>query len=476
MSNTFEEQLSPDQAGFRPGWSCCGQLLNLTQYIEDGNETTQITGAVLVDLTAAYDTVNHRILLLKLAKIIRNTNIVRIIQSLLGNRLFFVEMDGKKSRWHTQKNGLLQGSALAPMLFNIYTNDQPEFTDIKRFIYADDLRLATQSRSFETIEIELSDALEHLTEYNKRNCLNANPGKTHMCAFHLNNHQANRKLNIIWDKVRLNDDQYPVYLGVTLDRTLSFAEHVRKTELKVATRNNLLGKLANSNWGADPRTLRTTALALSYSTAEYCSAAWDRSCHAHKVNPEMSNSCRIITGTLRPTPLPILYRTKGIAPPHIRGETQAKVQKYIQENYVRHLIFGHSGIRRRLKSRKSFMTIDSLEHMESTNYRLQKWREWDPVTPNDAIQSLCKHLLSGKNLSRKDWVTLNRARSKVGKTGNNLLKWGFALTSECLCGNPYQTKEHILCDCELGPTCTDEDLAKTNDTALRWIQYWRNKI
>ena len=59
-----EEKLTPDQAGFRPGKSCCDQLLNLTQYIEDGFENKMITGAVLVDLTAVYDTVNHRILLL----------------------------------------------------------------------------------------------------------------------------------------------------------------------------------------------------------------------------------------------------------------------------------------------------------------------------------------------------------------------------------------------------------------------------
>ena len=67
-----EEQLSPDQAGFRAGRSCCSQVLNLTQYIEDGFELGKITGAVFVDLTAAYDTVNHRLLLLKLAKVIRN--------------------------------------------------------------------------------------------------------------------------------------------------------------------------------------------------------------------------------------------------------------------------------------------------------------------------------------------------------------------------------------------------------------------
>ena len=55
ISTTVEYQLSPDQAGFRPGKSCCGQVLNLTQFIEDGFEKKNITGAVFVDLSAAYD-------------------------------------------------------------------------------------------------------------------------------------------------------------------------------------------------------------------------------------------------------------------------------------------------------------------------------------------------------------------------------------------------------------------------------------
>jgi len=90
ISQSVEEQLTPDQAGFRPGRSCCDQLLNLTQFIEDGFETKQITGAVLVDLTAAYDTVNHRLLLNKVAKVVKNAKIFKIIQSLLSNRRFYV--------------------------------------------------------------------------------------------------------------------------------------------------------------------------------------------------------------------------------------------------------------------------------------------------------------------------------------------------------------------------------------------------
>ena len=168
-------------------------------------------------------------------------------------------MNGRKRRWRFQKNGLPQGSVLAPTLFNIYTNDQPEFIQTRQFIYADDLCLATHSTSFATIESRLADALQVLTEYYTRNSLNANPSKTQVCAFHSNDNQADTKLNIIWKCQTLKYDNHPVYLGVTLDRTLSFSQHVQNVKAKVAARNSLLRKLANSKWGADPKTLRTTA-------------------------------------------------------------------------------------------------------------------------------------------------------------------------------------------------------------------------
>ena len=476
IAPTIEEQLTPDQAGFRPGRSCCDQLLNLTQHIEDGFENKQITGAVFVDLTAAYDTVNHRILQLKIARMTRNKRIVEIFQSLLGNRQFFVEMDGRKSRWRRQRNGLPQGSVLAPTLFNIYTNDQPEFDQIRRFIYADDLCLATQSNDFKVIEKRLTNALNDLTTYYKRNSLNANPSKTQVCSFHLNNHEANRKLDIHWNGEKLDNNCFPVYLGVTLDRTLSYSQHIKNIKAKVSTRNNLLGKLANSSWGANPTTLRTTALALSYSTAEYCSPVWARSCHAKNIDPELNKACRTITGNLRATPLTCVYRLAGIAPPHIRRETQCRTQKYKQEKDPRHSLYCHRDVKRRLKSRNSFLTSDSLDPKESASDRLGRWRLWDNLSPNNAIQGPVENLPCGADLPRKEWVTLNRARSKVGRTGSNLLKWGLTSTSECQCGNPSQTMDHIMHECDAGPRCTDEDLQDCSEAAKQFIQYWRDKI
>ena len=66
VSQLLEQHLLKEQAGFRPGKSCTNQLLNHTQHIEDGYQRGMITGAAFVDLSAAYDTVNHRLLIQKL--------------------------------------------------------------------------------------------------------------------------------------------------------------------------------------------------------------------------------------------------------------------------------------------------------------------------------------------------------------------------------------------------------------------------
>ena len=65
IAPSVDRQLINEQAGFRPWKSCCNQLWNLTQHIEDGYQRGMITGAAFVDLSSAYDTVNHRLLIRK---------------------------------------------------------------------------------------------------------------------------------------------------------------------------------------------------------------------------------------------------------------------------------------------------------------------------------------------------------------------------------------------------------------------------
>ena len=117
---TIEQHLIKEQAGFRPGKACTSQLLNLTQHIEDGYQVSMITGTDFVDPSAAYDTVNHRLLIQKLFNIMQGSTLCRVIQNLLSNRRFYVELNNERSRWRLQKNDLPQGSVLSPTLQNIH--------------------------------------------------------------------------------------------------------------------------------------------------------------------------------------------------------------------------------------------------------------------------------------------------------------------------------------------------------------------
>lgn len=116
----------------------------------------------------------------------------------------------------------------------------------------------------------------------------------------------------------------PVYLGVTLDRTLTFKSHLEKLAQKLKTRNNIISKLCGSNWGADADTLRIAGLALVFSTAEYCSPVWLNSSHVDKVDSQLNQTMRFITGTIKSTPLPWLPVLSNIVPPELRRKSMLK--------------------------------------------------------------------------------------------------------------------------------------------------------
>ena len=133
--------LPKEQAGFRRGKSTVDQVVLLTQNIEDSFEAKKKAGAVFVDLTTAYDTVWNRGLTCKLLRLLPDKHMVRMIMELVRNRSFtFTTGDSKQSRLRRLKNGVPQGSVLAPLLFNIYTYDLPSMIS-RKFAYADDLAL-----------------------------------------------------------------------------------------------------------------------------------------------------------------------------------------------------------------------------------------------------------------------------------------------------------------------------------------------
>ena len=245
-----------------------------------------------MDMSAAYDTVNNRLLIQKLYNTTKDSKLCRVIQNLLSNGKLYGELNKERSRWRKPKNGLPQGSVLVPTLFNIYTNDQPIHYGARSFIYADDLCITAQYQSFKQVEKAIEEALDNLTTYYQVNSLRANLEKTQVTAFHLRNKEANR---LVWNKTELEHTTHPKYLGVTLDSSLSYKQHIRNTKMERVTRNNLLTKLATSKWGANASTIRTTALALSNSMAEYAAPVWARSAHAKNLDQQLNQACRSVT-------------------------------------------------------------------------------------------------------------------------------------------------------------------------------------
>jgi hypothetical protein len=442
----LEQTINVEQAGFRRGRSTCDQVLALTTFIENGFQENLKAGTVFLDLTAAYDTVWHAGLLLKLSRVLPRW-VVEIIALFLRDRRFRVHMGEACSSWRRQSNGLPQGSVLSPSLFNVYTNDLP-VTQSRKFVYADDICLGLQKKSFTEIEEGLNSDMGEMATYCRKWRLQPSVSKTVSCVFHLHNANAKRELDILLNGQRIRHDATPTYLGVTLDRSLSYHKHLKKTAAKVSTRNNLLKKLAGSTRGASAQTLKTSALALCYSTAEYCAPVWSRSSHTKLIDVQLNTSMRTISGTLRPTPLPWLPVLSNIAPPHLRREeATAKLLAKIRANDSLPLYSDlQSHPSARLASRRPVWSGMPPEDMTAISAWRDEWATAEVV--NHSLIAVPSVRPPGFDLPRRMWSTLNRFRTGQGRCGASLVKWGQATDPACSCG-ATQTMSHIVNDCPM---------------------------
>ena len=101
--------------------------------------------------------------------------------------------------------------------------------------------------TFDEAEKVLEEDLKIINIYYTSWRLKPNPSKTVISVFHLNNKDACSRSPVVkFNNVELVHEKYPKYLGIYLDRTLSFKHHLEKTSLKIRTRNNLIHKLCGT--------------------------------------------------------------------------------------------------------------------------------------------------------------------------------------------------------------------------------------
>ena len=485
MMPLVEEILPDEQAGFRPGRCTLDQVLNLTQDIEDSFQNKLKTGAIFVDLTAAYDTIWHRGLALKLHQCIPSKHLIKMILELICNRSFTLRLGDKKSRLRRLRNGLPQGSVLAPILFNIYTADLPT-TRSKKYVYADDICMATSAKTLDELSYTLTEDMKELGAYFQKWHLSLSVEKTVASAFHLNNRQANHTLNVSLGARILDHEVNPTYLGITLDRSLTFRTHLEKLKKKISTRVNLIRKVAGTKWGANTPTLRTSTLALVYAPAEYCAPVWSASSHTPKLDVELNASMRLVSGTLRSTPTTSLPVLSHISPPHIRREALIAKTAWKALTDNKHLL--HRAVKSdpqptRLSSRSSFSSrarpylsdeapaTRACRKTAAKQITIEKWTtEWKNGDNNIKDLRDPTEIPPGFNLPRKSWCRLNRLITGHGRTGHMLHKWNMTPTPACDCGASDQTAKHIIEECHMrkldgGIT----RLAECDPTATQWL-------
>ena len=189
------------------------------------------------------------------------------------------------------------------------------------------------------MEDTLSQDITTLSGYLQTWRLKLSNTKTVTAAFYLNNRETKRDLNVYNNGNLLLPCQVTTYLGVKLDRLLTFRHHPEALRKKLSTRVALLRRLAGSGWGAGAKTLRTSVLSLVYSTAEYCSPVWCRSMHIRLIDSILNGALRIVTGCLCPTPTEDLPVLASIQPAELRrlGATLSLANRAIHDpNHVLH--------------------------------------------------------------------------------------------------------------------------------------------
>lgn len=249
--NSYVEEnrvIGSHQFGFQKDKSCVHQLLWIKNLISSELQSKKSIGMLALDLKNAFDTVWHDGLLFKLKLLNCPLYLIKLIQSFLERRSFVVTVNGTQSRRTFASAGVPQGSCLSPILFNIFISDIPlsDFSQLAQF--ADDTALLSSSFRTTTIIRRLQKDSDRLTKYFKKWRINLNPQKSESVLFSRKTalrHRPNVSLVVDNNDVEWHD--HLKYLGIILDRRLTFRSHIDHVIAKIHKMIRALYPLINKN-------------------------------------------------------------------------------------------------------------------------------------------------------------------------------------------------------------------------------------
>ena len=233
--------LDERQFGFPSLHSAALALGKSTDYWLMNIDNGKLNSVVFLDIRKAFDTVNHEILLQKLECYGIRGNELIFFQSYLENRIQACSVNGHLSSFKSISYGVPQGSILGPLLFIIYMNDLPSCVkEAEITMYADDTSLYKAFRTAQDLSDELIPAFVKICEWLKMNKLALNVLKTEFMII-----GTSKRLNILEqtpettpyiisvDGCQIRRVKSVKYLGLIVDDTLTWAEHVDYISTKI---------------------------------------------------------------------------------------------------------------------------------------------------------------------------------------------------------------------------------------------------
>uniref|UniRef100_A0A3B5KG70 Reverse transcriptase domain-containing protein n=1 Tax=Takifugu rubripes TaxID=31033 RepID=A0A3B5KG70_TAKRU len=220
------------QSGFRAHHSTETALLKVTNDLLIASDHGLVSMLVLLDLSAAFDTVDHSILLHRLEHVIGiKGTALDWFRSYLSDRYQFAHFHGVPSSYSRVSHGVPQGSVLGPILFTLYMLPLGNIIwqhGINFHCYADDTRLYLSMKPEETEKlVKLQTCLKDIKSWMSSNFLRLNPGKTEVMVFGPEPLRDRLDHIITLDGISLTSSLSVSNLGVTFDQNLSFNSHIK---------------------------------------------------------------------------------------------------------------------------------------------------------------------------------------------------------------------------------------------------------
>lgn len=241
---TLNIKLTQDeQCGFKKNHSTEHQLCRIVQDVGLGRMNNKKTMMILLDIEKAFDKIWIDGLIHKLIQLQIPSHLIKIIQNYMQDRTFQVSYNNTLSNKKTANAGVIQGSVLGAILFNIYISDLPETKYLKKTLFADDTALYRTGNLKKKETLLIQKDLDTMNQYYQKWKIKINENKTEGIIFHNKKDDLIHKptfngTNIEWKpKVK--------YLGTILDKKLNWIQNVKYMRNKAKIGQSKIYRLIN---------------------------------------------------------------------------------------------------------------------------------------------------------------------------------------------------------------------------------------